>query len=63
MGKIYKVIVEEKSDNEVFLGRTKFQAPEVDGLTYLYGLNLEIGSFVDVKITETYEYDIAGEVV
>ncbi len=63
IGKIYKVLVEENSDTGVYLGRTQFQAPEVDGLTFIYGFDLEIGSFVDVKITEAYEYDIAGEVV
>ncbi|MCD4744263.1 MAG: 30S ribosomal protein S12 methylthiotransferase RimO [Desulfobacteraceae bacterium] len=63
IGKIFKVLVEEKFDKGVYLGRTWFQAPEVDGLTFIYGFDLEIGAFVDVKITESYEYDIAGEVV
>ena len=58
----YKVLIEEKSDTGVYLGRTRFQAPEVDGLTFIYGFDLEIGTFVDVKITEAYEYDIAGEI-
>ncbi|MCK5311225.1 MAG: radical SAM protein, partial [Desulfobacteraceae bacterium] len=60
--KTYKVLVEEKSDDGIYLGRTRFQAPEVDGLTFIYGFDLEIGTFVDVKITEAYEYDIAGEI-
>jgi ribosomal protein S12 methylthiotransferase len=63
IGKKYKVLVEEESDTGVYLGRTSFQAPEVDGLTFIYGFDLEIGTFVDVNITEAFEYDIAGEIV
>ena len=62
LGKVYKVIVEENPDNGIFLGRTSFQAPEVDGITFIYGSGLEIGSFVDVRVTETFEYDLAGEI-
>ena len=62
IGSTYSVLVEEKSDTGVYLGRSRFQAPEVDGLTFIYGFNLESGSYVDVKITEAYEYDIAGEI-
>ncbi len=62
LGKVYKVLVEENPDDGIFLGRTSFQAPEVDGITFIYGSGLEIGSFVDVRVTETFEYDLAGEI-
>ncbi len=62
LGKLYQVLVEENPDDGIFLGRTSFQAPEVDGITFIYGSGLEIGSFVDVRITETFEYDLAGEI-
>ncbi|MBF0233146.1 MAG: radical SAM protein, partial [Desulfamplus sp.] len=61
MDKTLKVLVEENPDEGIYLGRTRFQAPEVDGITFIYGSGLEIGTFVDVKITETHEYDLAGE--
>ncbi|MBF0230355.1 MAG: 30S ribosomal protein S12 methylthiotransferase RimO [Desulfamplus sp.] len=61
MDKSLTVIVEENPDEGIYLGRTYFQAPEVDGITFIYGSNLEIGDFVDIKITETHEYDLAGE--
>ena len=61
MNKTLTVLVEENPDEGIYLGRTCFQAPEVDGITFIYGENLEIGDFVDVKITETHEYDLAGE--
>ncbi|MFO7753695.1 MAG: 30S ribosomal protein S12 methylthiotransferase RimO [Desulfobacteraceae bacterium] len=60
VGKTFKVLVEENPDDGIYLGRTEFQAPEVDGLTFIYHSALEIGTFVDVKITEAFEYDIAG---
>ncbi|MBF0241979.1 MAG: 30S ribosomal protein S12 methylthiotransferase RimO [Desulfamplus sp.] len=61
MDQTVKVLIEENPDDGIYLGRTGFQAPEVDGITFIYGSALEIGTFADVKITETYEYDLAGE--
>jgi len=61
VGKIYPVLVEENPEQGVYIGRTQFQAPEVDGMTFIYSKGLEIGSIVPVRITDAYEYDIAGE--
>jgi ribosomal protein S12 methylthiotransferase len=61
LGQTIPVLVEENPDEGIYLGRTGFQAPEVDGITFIYGSGLEIGTFTDVKITETHEYDLAGE--
>mgnify|MGYP001085746694 CR=1 FL=1 len=61
VGKIYPVLVEENPEPGLFTGRTMFQAPEVDGVTFIYSDGLAIGSRVQVKITDGYEYDIAGE--
>ena len=48
----------------IYLGRTEYDAPEVDGIVYVNSnRTLNPGDFVDVKITDTYEYDLAGEVV
>ena len=58
------VLVEEAPEPGVFLGRTAFQAPEVDGLTYIKAGDMnaavEIGRFVRVRITDTLEYDLVG---
>jgi len=62
LGKTFEVLVEENPEQGLYLGRTKFQAPEVDGVTFIYGHGLEIGTFVDVRITDAFEYDIAGEI-
>ncbi|ACN17859.1 2-methylthioadenine synthetase [Desulforapulum autotrophicum HRM2] len=63
LGKTFTVLVEENPDEGIFLGRTNFQAPEVDGITFIYGENIDIGTFVRVKITETHAYDLVGELV
>ncbi|MDX2441770.1 MAG: TRAM domain-containing protein, partial [Desulfobacterales bacterium] len=62
LGRTFEVLVEENPEQGVYIGRTMFQAPEVDGVTFIYAEKLEIGTFVDVRITEAFEYDIAGEI-
>ncbi|MDR2893123.1 MAG: 30S ribosomal protein S12 methylthiotransferase RimO [Deltaproteobacteria bacterium] len=42
----------------LYVGRTWFQAPEVDGVTYVSGENLRPGDFVRAEISETFEYDL-----
>jgi ribosomal protein S12 methylthiotransferase len=39
-----------------------FQAPEVDGITYIESANLMVGQYVDVRIKEAYAYDLKGEI-
>ncbi len=41
-------------------GRTWFQAPEVDGLTYISGPGVEPGALVEADIVETREYDLTA---
>ncbi len=63
-GKTVKVLIDEKQKGEegVYLGRTQYDAPEVDGLVYVSSKEtLRPGDFVDVRITDTLEYDLAGE--
>jgi len=58
--KVFEVIIEENPEAGVYIGRTKFQAPDVDGVTFIYSDGLEIGTSVNVRITDAYEYDISG---
>ena len=43
------------------------QAPEVDGISYISTeqspLELKIGSFADMRVTDAMEYDLMGVVV
>lgn len=61
VGKTYRVLVEENPEAGLYLGRTEFQAPDVDGLTFVYSDNLVVGDFVEVTITDAHEYDLSGE--
>jgi ribosomal protein S12 methylthiotransferase len=61
IGETLQVLVEEKPEENLFIGRTAFQAPEVDGITYINASNLGIGTFTNVTITDSYEYDLVGE--
>ncbi len=63
IGRVLKVLVEEKSENNLFIGRTYFQAPEVDGITYINSNRVQPGRFADIKITDAFEYDLAGKTV
>jgi ribosomal protein S12 methylthiotransferase len=60
IGKVFEVLVEELPEKSLCVGRTKYQAPEVDGITYVTG-NLKLGSFARAKITDALEYDLIGE--
>lgn len=62
VGQVYKVLIEENPEEGVFIGRTFFQAPEVDGVTFVHAEGLALGSFVDVRITDAIVYDLTGEV-
>ncbi len=66
IGRTLRVLVEERQegDPQMFLGRSEYDAPDVDGLVYVHSTNeLKIGEFVTVKIRDAYEYDLAGEAV
>lgn len=60
-GKTVQVLVEERSEEGLFTGRTARQAPEVDGLTYIHANRLQTGCMTDVRITDALEYDLVGE--
>ena len=59
-GQRMEVLVDDSSDEwpGLYTGRTWFQAPDVDGLTYISGPSVERGAMVEADITETREYDL-----
>lgn len=59
IGQVYKVLVEEQEET-LHIGRTWFQAPEVDGITYIDSQTVTVGEFADIKITDAFEYDLKG---
>ena len=61
LNKIIPVLVEEKQEG-AYIGRSQGDAPEVDGVVYINTQQaLGIGEFIQVKITDTLEYDLVGE--
>ena len=63
VGQILKVIIDKKEAGR-YLGRTEFDSVEVDNEVVIHSKKkLNIGDFVNVKITKAYDYDIEGEVV
>ena len=58
-----RVLIEEAPEKGLYIGRTVFQAPEVDGITFVHKDRLTIGGFADVRITDTLAYDLTGEVL
>lgn len=49
---------------ECWFGRTEADAPDIDGKVFFTSEDpLEIGDFVTIKITDTLDYDLIGEVI
>ena len=62
IGQTLDVIVDE-IDDEGIIGRTKADAPEVDGLVYIENLSgtpVKVGEFIKLTITHSDEYDLWG---
>ena len=60
VGKIYKVIVDE-FDGEKYTGRSYLDSPEIDsGIIFTSDTDINIGDFVNIKITDFNGYDLIG---
>jgi len=62
VGQTMTVLVDDV-DEEGSVARSAADAPEIDGLVYINGEELDVGEFVTVKITGSDEHDLWGEVV
>jgi len=65
VGRLEPVLVEGVSGESDLLleGRSRFQAPEIDGCVYITSGQVSPGDIVVVRITEAHIYDLIGEVV
>jgi len=60
LGRQLKVLI-DKRDGEFFVGRTEYDAPEIDNEVIVRaGRSLSVGTFYEVEIVEAYEYDLVG---
>ena len=64
VGKILKVIIDRK-EGDYYIGRSEFCSPEVDPEVLIKAgeKRLRVGCFYNVKITQSEEFDLYGEVV
>ena len=63
VGSDLKVLI-ERVEGELFVGRTEWDAPEIDQEVYVRSSSrLRIGSFVNAKVTHCTEYDLYAESV
>ena len=64
VGKTLKVVIEGKlTDEDVYVGRTYMDIPDVDGCIFINSdFNHISGDFVEVLVTDSSEYDLIGEI-
>ncbi|WP_442600879.1 30S ribosomal protein S12 methylthiotransferase RimO [Paenibacillus sp. KN14-4R] len=48
---------------DTYVGRSQYDAPEIDGEVFVTGGQLEIGQIVKVKITHSFEFDLSGVIL
>ncbi|MBR0130934.1 MAG: 30S ribosomal protein S12 methylthiotransferase RimO [Firmicutes bacterium] len=61
VGQTLEVLVEEKTEDGSYLGRTAMDAPEIDnGVIFSSHRELTPGQFVQVVINDAFDYDLSG---
>ncbi len=65
IGETAEVLIEGWDDYiKCYFGRTAADAPEIDGkIFFISARRLKIGDFVKVRINDTLEYDLLGELI
>lgn len=65
IGTVEQVLVEGYSDETDLLlkGRSSRQAPDIDGQVYITAGTAAVGDIVPVRITDSSDYDLIGELV
>ncbi|MHB8709702.1 MAG: 30S ribosomal protein S12 methylthiotransferase RimO [Desulfuromonadales bacterium] len=65
VGRVEPVLVEGVSEESELLlkGRCARQAPDVDGLVYITAGQANVGDIVQLRITDSSEYDLIGAIV
>lgn len=62
VGQVLDILVERYDGrSDVYVGRSQYDAPEIDGEVFVKGSNLGIGEMTKVRITHAFEYDLSGE--
>lgn len=62
IGTEQEILIEAKSlDKKYFIGRTKQDVPDIDGVVYVKNKNLKLGDLTKCKITDFREYDLISD--
>jgi ribosomal protein S12 methylthiotransferase len=62
LGRTEKILISSRSSANLYLGRSYFQAPEVDGITMVKSDQpLRKGDFVQAHLVGVRNYDMIGE--
>ena len=61
IGKTFTVLVEERDADGSYIGRTAYDAPEIDNsVLFTSKRALKAGDFVQVQINDAFDYDLIG---
>lgn len=64
VGKELDVLVEEKDEDGSYIGRTQYDAPEIDNsVIFMSGRDLRPGEIVRVLVEDAFDYDLVGREV
>lgn len=64
VGQVMEVLVEGQDEDGSYIGRTKYDAPDVDnGVLFTSNRQLNSGDFVQVEIIDAFDYDLVGREV
>ena len=64
VGNIYECIIENITDDGDYIARSYMDVPSEDGVIYVkYNPEYMVNEFVNVKITNSDEYDLFGEII
>ncbi|MBB3109463.1 ribosomal protein S12 methylthiotransferase [Paenibacillus phyllosphaerae] len=62
VGREVNVLVERYDGrSDVYIGRSEYDAPEIDGEVFISNCSAAIGELQKVRITHAYEFDMSGE--
>ena len=62
VGKTFPVLIDRQEDDG-FVGRTQYDAYEVDNEVFIPNGNLQVGEFYPIKITKADTYDLEGKLL